>query len=176
MLPEQFAAFTAAAVKASPTGLTIVEDAINAAVRSIDDQLVNLDHQTFGADGFIPVSAFGAADRSPELALHHTRAHAVIETTLIGVKKDLERFRTACVEARALITGADVQAGDDSRLLAARVLAEGTTGNASDEYYNQAVHTEADAVPTEENPHGEEVPARVGTPVGGKILDPEEDR
>ncbi len=176
MLPEMFADFAAAAVKASPHGLTIVEDAIDLAVKSIDDELVNLDHQTFGVDGFIPVSAFGTADRSPELALHHTRAHAVIETTLIGVKKDLERFRTACVEARDLIKGADVQAGDDSRVLAARVLAEGTTGNSTDDYYNQAVNEEADAVPTEENPHGEEVPARVGTPVGGKITDPEEDQ
>lgn len=173
MLPEQFAAFAAATVKASPTGLTIVEEAINKAVSSIDNQLSKLDHQTFGADGFIPRSAFGAADRSPELALHHTRAHAVIETTLIGVKKDLEKFRTACVEARALITGADEQAGDDSRILVARVLAEGTTGSAGDDYYNQAVNEEADAVPTEENPNAE-TPVRIGTPPGGKFPDLEE--
>lgn len=156
MLPEQFAAFAAAAVKASPTGLTIVEEAIDKAVKSIDEQLKNLDDKAFSADGFIPGSAFGAADRSSELALHHTRAHAVIETTLVGVKKDLARFRTACIEARALITGADEQAGDDSRVLVARVLSEATTGNYSDNAYQQAVNEEADAVPTEENPDAED--------------------
>ncbi|MCX6400875.1 MAG: hypothetical protein NTX33_13225 [Propionibacteriales bacterium] len=156
MLPEQFAAFAAAAVKASPTGLTIVEDAIDKAVKSIDEQLKNLDHKAFSADGFIPGSAFGAADRSSELALHHTRAHAVIETTLVGVKKDLARFRTACVEARALITGADEQAGDDSRVLVARVLSDATTSNYSDNAYQQAVNEEADAVPTEANPDPED--------------------
>ncbi|KRA31287.1 MULTISPECIES: hypothetical protein [unclassified Nocardioides] len=173
MLPEQFADFAAAAVKASPHGLTIVEDAIDLAVSSIDHELVKLDHTTFGADGFIPVSAFGAADRSPELALHHTRAHAVIEKTLIGVKQDLARFRDACVEARALIVGADEQAGDASRILVARVLAEGTTGTSSDDAYNQAVHTEADAVPTEENPDAPETPV-AGAQGGGKISDPKE--
>lgn len=156
MLPEQFAAFAAAAVKASPTGLTIVEEAIDKAVKSIDEQLKNLDDKAFSADGFIPGSAFGAADRSSELALHHTRAHAVIETTLVGVKKDLARFRTACIEARALITGADEQAGDDSRVLVARVLSEATIGNYSDNAYQQAVNEEADAVPTEENPDAED--------------------
>lgn len=156
MLPEQFAAFAAAAVKASPTGLTIVEEAIDKAVKSIDEQLKNLDDKAFSADGFIPGSAFGAADRSSELALHHTRAHAVIETTLVGVKKDLARFRTACVEARALIIGADEQSGDDSRVLVARVLSDGTTGNYSDNAYQQAVNEEADAVPTEENPDPED--------------------
>jgi hypothetical protein len=174
VLPEYFADFTAAAVKASPTGLTIVEDAIESAVSSIDKQLGKLDHQKFGADGFIAVSAFGAADRSPELALHHTRAHAVIEKTLIGVKEDLERFRAACIEARALIVGADEKAGDDSRLLVARVLAEGTTGNSGDAAYNNAVHTEADAVPTEENPNAEPPAGHEGAPVGKNVPNTED--
>lgn len=159
MLPDWFDAFTAAVAQASPRGLTLVEEAIDAAIDKIakleDDR--QLDPRRFSDATFIPGSAFGAADRSSEVAVHHARAHAVMTTTFAGVRADLVNFRTACQAARAGVVEADRAAADDLalRLSAVAALANADTGN-SDDAYDQSVQSSGGVTATEENPHTQE--------------------
>ena len=152
--------FSAALAKSSPSGITIVEDAIDNAIRQIEDQIKVLDPETFESDAFIPAAAFGAADRSSEVAVHHTRAHRVIKATLDGVLKDLNQFKTACVEARTLFRTADSDAATEMQLRLAAVQALSTgVSNEADAAYDQAVYDNASVDPEASAPGSNEAPA-----------------
>ncbi|TNM40460.1 hypothetical protein FHP29_10440 [Nocardioides albidus] len=159
LLPEMYDGFTAAVARATPTGLGLVQEAIDAAIAKIDmmEQDKRLDPAEFSAATFIPKSAFGAADRSPEIALHHTRAHAVMTDTLKGVRADLVNFRAACVAARDDIVGVDDDAA--AAFIASRnavtAVGRADTDNAQSAY-QQAVNDNAGVVPTEHNPDSQE--------------------
>jgi len=154
MLPEQFTAVMGAIAAASPHGLAIVEEAIDDAIASVNKEIKKLNQQNFGVDGFIPKSAFGAAERSPEIALHHTRAHAVMEETLGGVRKDLITFRDACALARDDIKGVDQGAADDLKVRTRLVdgLAVSVTDH-GDGAYRGAVQDNGGLTASENNPY-----------------------
>lgn len=153
MLPEVFGGFIAAVQAATPRGLTLVETAIDDAIAQIGKQVEDLDLDNFNTVAFIRKSAFGAADRSPEVALHHTRAHAVMKATLEGVKTDLDKFKLACIAARDDIAGVDAAAATElkARLSAVTALSTALPGHGDDAYAN-AVQENGDTVATEQNP------------------------
>lgn len=157
MLPQFITDFTAAAVKASPQGIAVVEQAIQEAIDEINLMMPMIDPEEFSADAFIPKSAFGAAERSPLVALHHAKAHAVMRDTLVGVVTDLENFKAACVAARDgfVEVDTDAQAELNARVNAITALGNANTGNA-DNAYNQAVYDNANAQATETNPDEQE--------------------
>lgn len=103
-----FDGFMDAAAGATPRGIVLVEEAIDKAIASIDQEILELDPDSFGVEAFIPLAAFGTTARSPEIAVHHTRAHSVIAATLVGVREDLLHFKDACEMARR-----DMQAVDE---------------------------------------------------------------
>lgn len=105
---DGFAGFMVAAAGATPRGIVLVEEAIDKAIASIDEEILDLDPDSFGVEAFIPLAAFGTTARSPEIAVHHTRAHSVIAATLVGVREDLLHFKDACEMARR-----DMQAVDE---------------------------------------------------------------
>lgn len=140
-----FDGFVAAAAGASPRGIALVEDAIDRAVASIDQEILELDPDSFGVEAFIPLAAFGTTARSPEVAVHHTRAHSVIAATLVGVREDLLNFKEACEMARR-----DMEAVDESLVFdlqryqaALDGIGQGLTGLAVSAY-EQAVEEAAD--------------------------------
>lgn len=103
-----FDGFMVAAAGATPRGIVLVEEAIDKAIASIDQEILELDPDSFGVEAFIPLAAFGKTPGSPEVAVHHTRAHSVIAATLVGVREDLLHFKDACEMARR-----DMQAVDE---------------------------------------------------------------
>ncbi|GAA1531680.1 hypothetical protein [Nocardioides humi] len=157
MLPTEFGGFVAAVAKASPRGLTIVEEAIDTAIGELEEEIKNVKPDQFEQNAFIPKSAFGTAHRSPEVALHHTRAHAVMTATLEGVVADLEKFREACRLAHKDIQGVeDVITVDlQTKLAIAETLDDGVR-RYGDTAYDRAVNDNAGTVATEENPATEE--------------------
>ena len=153
MLPAGYAAFINAVSSASPSGIAIVETAIQNAIDNIETELKKLKVKEFESGAFIPKRAFGAADRSPEIALHHTRAHAVITDTLVGVKQDLVLFQDACKAATAVF--AQTEDGVETEMMVrtavVQALAQGA-GDYGDDAYNQAVYENAHVQPTDERP------------------------
>lgn len=155
VLPPALAPILWAIANATPRGLGIVEDAINTAITSIEDEVANLKKEEFGVNGFIPKSSFGSTDRSSEMALHHTKAHAVVEETLSGVLADLVRFRDACVDAREDIKSVDRYLAtdfDQARTLVDGLLVSTTSGQ---DARDAAVQGNPDVAPTDDNPYEE---------------------
>ncbi|GAA3686781.1 hypothetical protein GCM10022237_51410 [Nocardioides ginsengisoli] len=146
MLPELFTGFIVALSQSTPTGLALVESAIDRAIKEIETATHTLKPADFDAHAFIPKPAFGTADRSAELALHHQRAHSVMKETLDGVLEDLHRFKDACALARADIKGVD---GDAGAALLASTRAVESLGNADTDHgdtaYDNAVQSAAGA-------------------------------
>lgn len=156
MLIDGLGSFAAALATASQTGIALVESAIDEAIADLEEQIGLLKPDDFDVKAFIPASAFGAADRSPELALHHTRAHRVIKATLDGLLEELGHFRDACSGARQVFRTADEGAAGDLqvRVQAVEALASAPSGD-GDAAYQQAVQDNAGAVATEDNPSDE---------------------
>lgn len=140
-----FDGFMVAAAGATPRGIVLVEEAIDKAIASIDQEILELDPDAFGVEAFIPLAAFGTTARSPEVAVHHIRAHSVIAATLVGVRDDLVHFKDACEMARR-----DMQAVDEGLVFdltryqaALEGIGAGLTGLALTAY-EQAVEDAAD--------------------------------
>lgn len=153
LLGPGLAPILSAIAAATPRGLGIVEDAINTAITSIEDEVANLKKEEFGVNGFIPKSAFGATNRSAEMALHHTQAHAVVEETLTGVLADLVRFRDACIDAREDIKSVDRYLATDfdrARTVVDGLLVSTTSGESA---RDAAVQGNPEVAPTDDNPY-----------------------
>lgn len=165
-----FDGFVAAAAGASPRGIALVEDAIDRAIASIDQEILELDPDSFGVEAFIPLAAFGTTTRSPEIAVHHTRAHSVIAATLVGVREDLLHFKDACELARR-----DMEAVDESLVFdllryqaALEGIGQGLTGLAGTAY-EQAVEeaAELDIEDATADPSDELADEPAGEPAAG---------
>ncbi len=140
-----FDGFMAAAAGASPRGIVLVEEAIDRAIASIDQEILELDPDSFGVEAFIPLAAFGTTTRSPEVAVHHTRAHSVIAATLVGVREDLQHFKDACELARRDMEAVDASLVFDLLRYQAALegIGQGLTGLAGTAY-EQAVEEAAE--------------------------------
>ena len=146
MLPDLLTGFIVALSQSTPKGLALVETAIDGAIKDIQLAADTLEPDDFDAHAFIPKAAFGTADRSAEVALHHQRAHGVMKETLDGVLEDLHRFKEACVLARADIKGVDSDAAAaliaSSRAVASLSSADTDHGDTA---YENAVQSAAGA-------------------------------
>lgn len=127
-------------VAAEPKGLDLAADAIDDVIKQIDLELSELVPVEFRVAGSIQSASFGGADRAPNLALHHTRAHEVIWKTLLGVKQDLETFQEACRNAKNEIIGTDEDVADRQRRTTAaiEILQAGSTGRDGRDAHQQA--------------------------------------
>lgn len=143
---------------ATVKGLELVEERVTKVIKAIELQLTDFEPKDFETAGEIREASFGAADRSSLLALHHRRAHAVTTATLIGVKQDLEAFREACSDARALVQEADRRAADEAILTRRAVdrLLEGSESDHGNSANDQAQQSGTGAEPTAaETPAGD---------------------
>lgn len=137
---------------APPSELDVVEAQITTVLTTIHDQLVELDGTNFPVAGHIAKGSFGGTSRAANLALHHTRAHAVTVDMLKDLRSDLKGFRDAIREARRDLTTADEAAETDLKLALGRTesIDMGATG------YDQGKQEHADEQPTSGVPDGDE--------------------
>ncbi len=153
MLPVEMGGFATAVSKATPHGLTIVEDAIDAVITQLTAGIGQIKPAKFAQDAFIPESAYGTSDAAPALALHHAKAQAVMVSTLEGVLADLEKFRDACKLAHSDVTEVEEGVVVDFK---ARESIVDTLGNGAynqgDTAYNKAVNDNVNTVATEHDP------------------------
>lgn len=142
-------------------GLELVEEQVSNVIEAIENELKFFKPKTFETDGQIQANSFGETDRSPLLAFHHRRAHAVTYETLKGVQLDLETFRTACSDARALVQTADDFAALEGLLTRRAVdrLLEASTSDHGEDANAQAQQNATGAQP-------------VTSPTGDPSLDP----
>lgn len=124
----------------SATGLDLVVEGVDDVIAQINVEQDRIKPEVFKSDGTISPASFGGGDTAPLVALHHTRAHEVIGTTLDGIKADLEALRQACIDAKNAIISADEESA--ARMSAAQRAVEslvaGSTTDRSDRAYEQA--------------------------------------
>ncbi|WP_435770116.1 hypothetical protein [Nocardioides sp. SYSU DS0651] len=132
----------------SPKGLELVEEKISAVIVTLNTELTALQEVDFPAKGHIPRRSFGGGEPSPVLARHHARAHGVVVDTLKDLMTDLEDFRSAVREARALIREKDAAAEAD----VTRILTRTEGLDMGRWAYVDAQHQHVNDQPTDEPP------------------------
>ncbi len=113
----QDAAAGGAAGGSDRDGLDLTIDAINRVITTINNQQEQITPVGFAFGALIYPTAFGGADRAPNLGTHYSRAHEVTWKTLEGIKQDLEDFQEACRQAMKEIESADDDAAARNRAL-----------------------------------------------------------
>ncbi|MCL2541661.1 MAG: hypothetical protein FWE71_04270 [Nocardioidaceae bacterium] len=93
--------------------LMVIESEVHDIIKSIDDHLNGVKPDHFKTHGYIAPTSFGGGSSAQNLALHHSRAHAVMTDTLKGVKADLQNFQDACRDAKKYLNDADLTSAGD---------------------------------------------------------------
>jgi hypothetical protein len=94
---------------------------IDAVVRTLNDGSADLGDDSFHRTAKIAPASFGGSDTARALGAHHERAYMVMDDTLRGVVRDLERFRDSVRNAEQLVTRADETAAGDLNVRRQRV-------------------------------------------------------
>lgn len=138
-------------------GLDLADREIQEVIDSIQGELDDLDPAAFETKGHISPVSFGGADLASKIAMHHSRAHAVTADTLNGVITDLETFRDACRNVRAMIAETDEGAADalNRTVTAVDTLEVAARTNQAQQTHEQAQQEHADHTPTEEPTEGD---------------------
>lgn len=120
--------------------LIVIEKEVHDIIKSIDDHIDAVQPHHFGAQGYIAPTAFGAGSSAKNLALHHSKAHAVMTDTLKGVKADLATFQDACRDARKYLNDADLTSAGDLNAVrnAVGALSTGAQSNKGTSAYGKA--------------------------------------
>lgn len=100
-------------------GLELVEDAITGVLKVLSQQATVIKDLDFATTAHIAKGSFGGGLEAVNLAGDHTKAHAVIVTTLTDMITDLEQFQTAVIAARTLVRDADDDADAQIRTVLA---------------------------------------------------------
>jgi hypothetical protein len=116
----RFLADASAGAAAGGSGLQVVEEEIDAVIKTLTDELTSLGENKFEVKAHIPGRSFGGGEEAPVLATHHTRAHGVVVDTLTALIADLEKFRTAVQTARRLLKETDDEAKAELETILAR--------------------------------------------------------
>lgn len=120
--------------------LVLIECEIDGIVGTIEKELEHYKPEHFHNRGHIAAGSFGGGDRAPSLALHHTKAHAVMTDTLYGIRKDLLEYQQACRDARKFLQEADLTSAGDLNALtkAVEALSTGARSDHGADAYSQA--------------------------------------
>ena len=146
----------ARATPTSPTlrrGIDVAVEEVDEIITAIGKEMAEVRPQAFRNDGHIAPSSFGGARLAPRLALSHSKAHAVVADTLAGVKEDLQAFRTACTDAKQILTDTDQGVGDRMAIQRRAVdrIVEGSRGTHTEDAHHQARNEHADeTIPLED--------------------------
>lgn len=120
--------------------LVVIETEVQKIINVIKQQTGEVTPHRFRNNAFIPAGDFGSGAKASNLASHHTRAHAVMADTLVGVQADLEEFMSACKDAKKFLGEADLTAQGDLKAVtnAVYALQHGSASNHGDTAYRNA--------------------------------------
>lgn len=93
--------------------LNLDEYQIRQVVGALTEGSTDLGDESFRRDAKIAPASFGGSATAQTLGSHHDRAYLVIDDTIRGVVRDLERFRDNVRNAVELVTTADETAAGD---------------------------------------------------------------